>query len=261
MLDNDTYASPMPPVGKAEIAEAALRNAIVNCVLAPGERLSEAALAEEFALGRGAVRSALAKLKASGLVSSSARSGWSVTPISAGEIRELSAARRQLEPLICSVALDETDRQRLKGLAEMHIALTQRQALGTEIVPTVRRCEREILELLAGRLAMPIVHGWLSDLWDRAVRLVNFFEANGRVRLVPANRSRLVEAIVDGRKADALEHLATANTALETYLLDRFLESEAMVGGKSTRRSAGKGKSGGAQQQKSPTDKTRTLRG
>jgi len=261
MLDNDTYASPMPPAGKAEIAEAALRNAIVNCVLAPGERLSEAALAEEFALGRGAVRSALAKLKASGLVSSSARSGWSVTPISAGEIRELSAARRQLEPLICSVALDETDRQRLKGLAEMHIALTQRQALGTEIVPTVRRCEREILELLAGRLAMPIVHGWLSDLWDRAVRLVNFFEANGRVRLVPANRSRLVEAIVDGRKADALEHLATANTALETYLLDRFLESEAMVGGKSTRRSAGKGKSGGAQQQKSPTDKTRTLRG
>ncbi|MEI5676976.1 GntR family transcriptional regulator [Mesorhizobium sp. CCNWLW179-1] len=260
MLDNDTYASPLPAAGKAEIAEAALRNAIVTCVLAPGERLSEAALAEEFALGRGAVRSALAKLKASGLVSSSARSGWSVTPVSAGEIRELSAARRQLEPLICSAMLDDTDRQRLKGFAEMHIALTQRQALGTDIVPTIRRCERDILELLAGRLAMPIVHGWLSDLWDRAVRLVNFFEASGRVRLIPANRSRLVEAIIDGRKADALEHLATANTALETYLLDRFLESEAMVGGKSARRSSGKSKASGSQH-KSATDKTRTLRG
>ncbi|OBZ93378.1 hypothetical protein ADU59_21160 [Pararhizobium polonicum] len=259
MLDNDAYASPVPPEGKAELAERALRSAIVGCVLAPGERLSEAALAEEFALGRGAVRAALARLKASGLVSSSARSGWEVAPISANEIRELSAARRHLEPLLCSAVLEDAYKQRLKALAEMHMALTQRQELGGDLIPTIRRCERDMLELLAGRLGMPIVSGWLSDLWDRSVRLVNFFEGTGRIKLVPANRSWLVDAIVEGRKADALEHLAAANTALETYLLDRFLESEAMVGGKSARRSAKNDKPGRTPRPQPPIGRIRTL--
>ena len=174
MLDNDAYTSPVSLEGKGDLAEKALRNAIVNCVLAPGERLSESALATEFALGRGALRSALARLKASGLVSSSARSGWVVTPISAGEIRELSAARRHLEPLLFAAVLDEASIQRLNALGEMHLALTQRNELGGDILPTIRRYEREILELLANRLNMPIVAGWLTDLWDRAVRLVNF---------------------------------------------------------------------------------------
>lgn len=80
MLDHDAYASPLPPQGKGEAAERALRSAIVHCVLAPAERLSEVELAREFGLGRGAVRAALARLQASGFVSSSARSGWSVTP-------------------------------------------------------------------------------------------------------------------------------------------------------------------------------------
>lgn len=238
MLDQDAYASPTPPQGKGEAAERALRSAIVHCVLAPGERLSEVELAREFDLGRGAVRAALARLQASGFVFSAARSGWSVAPVSAGEIRELCAARRQLEPLLCNVALDEHETAHLRSLSEMHLALTHRQELGGDILATVRRCERDILECLSSRLGMPILAGWLTDLWDRSARLVNFFEANGPVRLMPANRSRFVEALVDGRKADACHHLASANSALETYLLDRFLESEAKVGTAKLRRTA-----------------------
>ncbi|WEX08894.1 GntR family transcriptional regulator [Chelativorans sp. AA-79] len=253
MLDQDAYNSPIPPQGKGETAERALRSAIVHCVLAPGERLSEAELAREFGLGRGAVRAALARLQASGFVSSTARSGWQVTSVSAAEIRELSAARRQLEPLLCSVSLDDADRARLHSLAEMHMALVQRQELSGDMVPTIRKCERDILETLAARLGMPIVAGWLTDLWDRSIRLVNFFEARAPVKLTLANRSRFVEALIDGRKADALSHLAAANTALETYLLDRFLESEAMVGNKrAARRAAEKGKPLRRQAGKSP---------
>ncbi|MFD2237938.1 GntR family transcriptional regulator [Aureimonas populi] len=238
MLDTDAYVSPTPAPGKGEMAERALRNAIVSCVLAPGERLSESALASEFALGRGAVRAALARLQVSGFVSSSARSGWSVTPVSASEIRELSAARRHLEPLLCSVALDERTGNRLRALSQMHVVLAQRRDLGGDVLPTIRRCERDILECLAAQLSMPMVQSWLTDLWDRSIRLVHFFEARGPLKLVPANRSRLVEALTHGRKAEALDHLAAANTVLETYLLDRFLESEAMVSRKASRRAA-----------------------
>jgi DNA-binding GntR family transcriptional regulator len=259
MLDRSASAVSPASKGKGDVAEKALRSAIVNCILEPGERLSEAALVQEFALGRGAVRAALARLKASGLVSSSARSGWAVTPISAAEIRELSAARRHLEPLLCSVLLDDASLQKLSVLADTHLALTQRGELGGDILPTIRRCEREILEFLAERLGMPIVAGWLVDLWDRAVRLVNFFEKSGRSRLVPASRSQLVHAIVSGRKAEAIEHLAAANASLETYLLDRFLESEAVVGGKTARRSAAKDKSDRVGRSKALIDRTRIL--
>ena len=259
MLDRGAYISPVAPAGKGDAAERALRSAVVHCTLEPGERLSEVALAREFGLGRGAVRAALARLQASGFVSSSARSGWSVKPVSAAEIREVSAARRQLEPLLCQVALDEAARARLHGLAEMHMALMQRRALGGDILPTIRRCERDILECLAARLAMPTVAGWLADLWDRAIRLVNFFEATGPVRLVPADRSRLAEAMIGGRRSDALDHLAAANAALEAYLLDRFLESEAVVGISSARRPAEKDRQARAPRRSSTSGKIRTL--
>lgn len=259
MLDTDTFSLPALPSGKGDSAERILRNAIVQCVLSPGDRFSEAALAQQFLVGRGAVRAALARLQASGFVSSSARSGWSVAPVSAGEIRELSAARRHLEPLLCSATLDAQTRVRLQALAEMHMALMQRQELGGDVLPTVRRCERDILDCLVERLAMPTISGWLTDLWDRSIRLVNFFEMTGPVKYIPANRWRLVDALIEGRKADALDHLAAANTSLETYLLDRFLESEAIVSGKSIRRAAEKDKVARPSDRTIPTAKTWSL--
>jgi len=230
VLDQEAYNSPIAPQSKADAAEKALRDAIVHCVLEPAARLSEAELSSEFAFGRGAVRAALARLQAGGFVSSTARSGWHVTPVSAQEIREVSAARRQLEPLLCNVSLSPVDRATLHRLAEMQMALMQRHDLGHNSLSTIRRCERDMLQTLAARLTMPIVLGWLSDLWDRSVRLVNFFEASGSEKLVPASRWQFVEALIEGRRADASSHLAGANAALETYLLDRFLQSEAMVG-------------------------------
>lgn len=256
MLDRDAYASPLPSDGKGELAEKALRRAIVACVLQPGERLSEASLTEEFGLGRGAVRAALARLQASGLVASAPRSGWVVVPVSSGEIRELCAARRHLEPLLCSALLEDVQRQRLGSLAQMYLALTQRNGASSEILPTIRRCERDILELLAARLGMPTVAGWLSDIWDRSQRLVTFFEGAGRDRLVPAERAQFVAALLEGRKQDAIEQLNAANAVLETYLLNRFLESEAIVEGKSTRRSSDKNKGGRPRRPRSSTGKT-----
>lgn len=229
MLDQDAYASPAPPAGKAEAAERALRSAIVHCMLGPGERLSEAKLVKEFALGRGAVRAALSRLQAGGFVTSSARSGWRVAPISAGEIRETCAARRHLEPLLAGVALDEEARGRIAGFAEVHRVLAERPELGSDTITTIRRSERDILECLSARLGMATVSRWLTDLWDRSSRLVNFFEASGPARLRPTDMPSLVEAIASGRYDDAADAFVAANRALETFLFDRFVQSEASV--------------------------------
>lgn len=229
MLDKGSYASPVTVSGKSDVAEAALRSAIVTCVLAPGQRLSEAGLAKDFALGRGAVRAALARLRLAGFVAPSARSGWQVAEVTAGDIREVCAARRQLELLLLTATLDAQDVQRLNGLAEMHRALAQRQAPGLDILPTIRRCERDMLALLADRLAMPTVTRWLADLWDRSARLVTFFEAGGRPNLPPGDYAGLVQAIIASRQAEALDALGAANAALEAYLVDNVLKSGAVV--------------------------------
>lgn len=229
MLDTGSYASPVAVSGKSDVAEVALRSAIVTCVLAPGQRLSEAGLAKEFALGRGAVRAALARLRLAGLVVPMARSGWRVAEVTAEDIREVCAARRQLEPLLLAATLDAQDMQRLSALAEMHRALTQRQTPGADILPTVRRCERDMLTLLADRAAMPTVSRWLADVWDRSARLVTFFEMGGRSHPPSADYAGLARAFATGRRAEALDTLAAANAALEAYLIDSFLKAGAVV--------------------------------
>lgn len=217
-------------IGDSTAARQILCRAIVACDLRPGARLSEAVLAQDYNLGRGALRAALRSLQDSGLVASSPRSGWRVTPVSAAEIREVCAARRHLEPILTTAALDELAREELSALAERHAALMQQFEARPGGSPAIRAAERDIIETVAAGLAMPLVQGWLVDLWDRSVRLVNFFETSSRISYIPAPRARLVRALIEGRRAEALEHLTSANRALETWLLERFLDSEATVG-------------------------------
>ncbi|WP_158617251.1 GntR family transcriptional regulator [Falsigemmobacter faecalis] len=222
-------AAVLPMTGDSPQATRILRRAIVTCALPPGARLSEVVLAREFHLGRGALRAALRALQESGLVSSSPRSGWRVTPVSAPEIREVCAARRHLEPILTTATLDELAAEKLAALAGRHAALMQRFDDDPTGSAAIRAAEREIIDSVAEALSMPMVQGWLSDLWDRSVRLVNFFEETGPLRYTPAPRARLVQALTEGRRNEALEHLEAANRALEAWLLERFLESGARV--------------------------------
>ena len=50
----------------------------------------------------------------------------------------------------------------------MHAALMQRDDHGNDVLPTIRRYDRDLLELLASRLGMPIIYGWLGDAWTPA---------------------------------------------------------------------------------------------
>ncbi len=70
-----------------------LRNAIVTGVIAPGSRLTETKLADQFTLSRGTVRAALQRLVAEGLVVQRPYSGWDVANLSSQDAWELSMLR------------------------------------------------------------------------------------------------------------------------------------------------------------------------
>ena len=77
----------------------ALRQAILDGVLAPGRRLTEKELTELTGVSRTSVREALRGLQAEGLVEESPSRGLRVAVPTAEEIEQIYEVRAELEPL------------------------------------------------------------------------------------------------------------------------------------------------------------------
>jgi DNA-binding GntR family transcriptional regulator len=187
------------------LAEQTLRADIIGGRLRPGERLSEQALCQHYKFGRGVVRAALSRLAHQGFVSSQARSGWQVAPITMAGFREIALGRRQLEPLLASVALSAFDLERIDSLAAMQMALRQ-----TEEIVQRRSYDRELRDLLASSLNAPLIETWLRQLWGKSDYYVGFIERTQARTLPPPDWTDFVAARRDrdpDRAALAIGHI------------------------------------------------------
>lgn len=100
----------------AEQIAARVRADVLSGVLPAGRRLSQEALAEQYAVSRVPVRDALRILHAEGLISTSPRFGTTVAPLSTPDLEELYEMRLALEPMLSARA---TPHMRPRDLAEM----------------------------------------------------------------------------------------------------------------------------------------------
>jgi len=99
-----------------------LRHAIMRLELAPGAGVSEAQLVESFGLSKAAVRAALARLRAEGLVVAEPRRAHVVAPLTLRDVLEIYDLRLQLEPAAAEAAagrMDPGEIARLRALAEV----------------------------------------------------------------------------------------------------------------------------------------------
>ena len=93
-------------------ATRALRQAIVDGVLTPGERIYQEMIAEQLGLSRLPVRDALRQLESEGLVRLVPNSPARVAELDAAEFSEIYEMREQLEPLaVARSAPNLTDEQ------------------------------------------------------------------------------------------------------------------------------------------------------
>lgn len=83
-----------------EAAYQALRADILSCRLKPGTRVKISALCERIDANLSAVREALSRLLADGLVVSEPQKGFQVAPISVKDLNDLAFARTEVE-LLC----------------------------------------------------------------------------------------------------------------------------------------------------------------
>ncbi|HEX4419633.1 MAG TPA: GntR family transcriptional regulator [Kofleriaceae bacterium] len=103
----------------------ALREAIINNLLAPGERLTEVALAARLGVSRTPVREAFSQLEREGLVTVLPRVGVFVREVTARDVEETYTVRAALEALAVELA---TQRRTPLGTAQLDAVLADMAA-------------------------------------------------------------------------------------------------------------------------------------
>ena len=99
-----------------EIVLEALREAIINGVLEPGERLMEVQLAEEMGVSRTPVREAIRKLELEGFVVMMPRKGAYVAGVSYKDIKDVFEIRAALEGLAAGLAAEKVTDNEIEQL-------------------------------------------------------------------------------------------------------------------------------------------------
>jgi DNA-binding GntR family transcriptional regulator len=110
--------------GSGAAAYERLRHAIVYVELAPGTPVSEAQLVDAFGFSKAAVRAALARLRAEGLVLAAPRRGHMIAPLTMRDVLDIYDLRLLLEPpgaeaAAGAMAPEELDRLRALAAPEV----------------------------------------------------------------------------------------------------------------------------------------------
>ena len=99
----------MTPKIQSEQIYDALRADILSCHVEPGARLRINEIAEAHGVSLGAVREALSRLGAEGLVVPEAQKGYHVSPLSIGELLDLTEARVEIERIALMRSIERGD--------------------------------------------------------------------------------------------------------------------------------------------------------
>jgi DNA-binding GntR family transcriptional regulator len=201
-----------------QLAHDRLRADVLACRLKPGERLVMSQLCDKLQVSLGAVREALSRLTSEGLVIAEPQRGFRVAPISAEDLRDLTAVRLEIELLCLKDSLAHGDVAWEAGLVSAHHTLsrTPQRTSGDErlLSESYATAHRNFHESLVAACKSP----WLLKL--RAL-LYDQSERYRRLSIPLAERERDVngehKAILDAALARDVARAA----ALFTVHLER----------------------------------------
>ncbi len=136
------YISSMSPISKDHIYTI-LFERIVNGIYPRDTHLREANLADEFGVSRTPIREVLMQLSQDGIVALTPNRGATVSPLTADDVEEMYAIRKQLEILALEFALPHMS---LEPLRDLKCRLTALK--GIEDAEEAMRIDREIHQYL-----------------------------------------------------------------------------------------------------------------
>jgi len=147
-----------------------IKQAVLDCVLAPGQPLVETRLAEELGVSRTPVRRAIARLEQEGFVSADAGKGYRVAEISLRDLQELYQLREILE---CHLIRETAQRFTEDELAGVESALLAAdQAMERDDYPAFLAANRAFHHSFDRKYGNQLISGVLDRLDEHVTRAI-----------------------------------------------------------------------------------------
>jgi GntR family transcriptional regulator, carbon starvation induced regulator len=184
-----------------------LREDILNGKLSPGTKLRFEMLKTMYAAGTSTLRESLSRLAAENLVVGEGQRGFTVAPVSLGELHDLTRTRQDLESIALRRSIEQGDDDwEAAVLTASHLLSKMTDPATGRLVllpdETVRRHRAFHLALVSACL----LH-FIRLLYDQSERYRRFSTLHATVpRDTAAEHRELVEATL-GRNADRAERL------------------------------------------------------
>jgi DNA-binding GntR family transcriptional regulator len=190
----------------AQAVYTALRKRFADGQLAPAERLTEMALAQELGVSRTPVREALGRLQADGLVVLTAR-GVVVATLSSDELDQIYELRAALEGLAAALT---ARRQAAGSIAPTEIrniqdaASTVERAVGDGDAKEAARANLAFHRSFGRAPGNAFLEEALHRVWDRiAVSTVSNMSDDAWAKIAIAQHKEICRAIADGDEGAA----------------------------------------------------------
>jgi DNA-binding GntR family transcriptional regulator len=207
-------------VTKQQFAYAALREAILRCELAPGERVVIDELARRFDVSIIPIREALRLLESEGLIVSIAHTGTSVAPVSRQLVVEVFALLEGLETVSARAAAAAATAGDVAVLE--HLVKRMDRALQGGRPGTWAELNREFHLSISRLSGMPMVDQMLRralDHWDRVRRFFFADVFTRRAEAAQREHHRMLAQLA-AHDADAVEATMRMHNrgAMQSYL-------------------------------------------
>lgn len=197
-----------------------LRAHVLDGTLAPGSRLVELQLAEEYAVSRAAVRTAIGELAKEGLVDRQANRGAVVRRVALDEAIQITEVRKLLERLMAARAAEhatDAERHELRSIVVAMRAAVEEDRLAdySELNGVLHRRVREISH-------HDIAADLVANLRNRAAHhQFRLALIPGRALVSLPQHEAIVDAVVAGDGAAAeramADHLDSVVSALQQW--------------------------------------------
>lgn len=149
-----------------------LREEIIECVSAPGERLTESEVAARMRLGKTPVREALRQLVHEGLVVVHPRRGYVVAPVTLRDVEDLCGLRLIVEPAAVALAAELLDEESTSALEQWcHIGY---EVADRASVRAFHAANRSFHGTIAKACGNPRVAALVDQLLVESQRIIQF---------------------------------------------------------------------------------------
>lgn len=200
-----------------EVVCETLRNAIIQGVLKPGERLMEIQVSEELGVSRTPVREAIRKLELEGFVVMIPRRGTYVSDLSIKDINEVFEVRTALDVLAAGMAAERITEDELEKMERLLVELGE--YIEEDNMEKIVEADSQFHDLLYSASRNSRLVGIINNLREQLTRFRSLsMSYPGRLKEMLGEHTRLVESLglrnVALAKRLAGEHMANAEQTL-----------------------------------------------